>query len=162
MPLVPALAFTLRPYRESDFDRLWRIDQVCYEPAMAYSRLELGWYIHLERSFTLVAEASVESGKPAEILGFLVARQDGRGLGHVITIDVLPEARRAGLGSVLMQAAERCLCDAGCRRISLEIAVNNQAAFAFYRRLGYSVVRTQPRYYSNGVDALVLEKEFPA
>ena len=162
MPLVPALVFTLRPYRESDFDRLWRIDQLCYEPPIAYSRMELGWYLHLERSFTLVAEAAAESEGAAETLGFLVARHNGRGLGHVITIDVLPEARRAGLGSALMQAAERHLRDAGCRRIALEMAVNNQAAFAFYRRLGYAVIRTRPRYYSNGVDALVLEKEFPS
>jgi len=29
----------------------------------------------------------------------------------------------------------------------------------FYKRHGYSVVKTIPRYYSNGVDALVLQKD---
>ena len=33
------------------------------------------------------------------------------------------------------------------------------AALAFYKRHEYSVVKTIPRYYSNGVDAFVLEKE---
>jgi ribosomal protein S18 acetylase RimI-like enzyme len=32
----------------------------------------------------------------------------------------------------------------------------------FYKRHGYEVVKTIPRYYSNGVDALVLRKELEA
>jgi ribosomal protein S18 acetylase RimI-like enzyme len=47
---------------------------------------------------------------------------------------------------------------AGCRAIYLETAVDNAAAIAFYKRHGYDVIKTVPRYYSNGVDALVLEK----
>ncbi len=43
--------------------------------------------------------------------------------------------------------------------MGLETAVDNLAALAFYKRHGYSVVRTWPRYYSNGVDALVMKKE---
>ena len=45
-----------------------------------------------------------------------------------------------------------------CRSIELETAVDNVSALAFYKRHGYSVVKTFPRYYSNGMDALVLEK----
>lgn len=67
-------------------------------------------------------------------------------------------ARRAGLGSLLLTAAEERLRDAGSIAVSLEAAVDNAAALHFYKRHGYSVVRTWPRYYSNGVDALVLEK----
>jgi ribosomal protein S18 acetylase RimI-like enzyme len=36
--------------------------------------------------------------------------------------------------------------------------VDNISALSFYKRQGYTVIRTLPRYYSNGVDALVLEK----
>ena len=37
--------------------------------------------------------------------------------------------------------------------------MDNLAALAFYKRHQYFVVKTVPRYYSNGVDALVLEKD---
>ena len=47
---------------------------------------------------------------------------------------------------------------AGCRSIYLETAVDNAAAIAFYKRHRYDVIKTMPRYYLNGVDALVLEK----
>jgi ribosomal protein S18 acetylase RimI-like enzyme len=39
----------------------------------------------------------------------------------------------------------------------LEVAVNNLAAIAFYKRHHYSVVRTIPRYYqATGVDAFLM------
>jgi ribosomal protein S18 acetylase RimI-like enzyme len=48
---------------------------------------------------------------------------------------------------------------ATCRSVELETAVDNSGALAFYKRHQYSVVKTIPRYYTNGVDAFVLEKE---
>jgi ribosomal protein S18 acetylase RimI-like enzyme len=43
--------------------------------------------------------------------------------------------------------------------VRLETAVDNLAALSFYKRHLYSVTKVVPRYYSNGVDALVLEKK---
>ena len=50
---------------------------------------------------------------------------------------VLPEARGAGLGSALLAAAEGALARAGCVRLQLQLAVDNEAARAFYARRGY-------------------------
>jgi ribosomal protein S18 acetylase RimI-like enzyme len=43
--------------------------------------------------------------------------------------------------------------------VGLETAVDNLGALSFYKRHGYHVIRTWPRYYSNGVDALVMKKD---
>jgi ribosomal protein S18 acetylase RimI-like enzyme len=43
--------------------------------------------------------------------------------------------------------------------VALETAVDNISALSFYKRHGYNVLRTWPRYYSNGVDALVMKKD---
>lgn len=94
----------------------------------------------------------------AAIAGFIVAEAGARARGHIITIDVIPSARRAGVGSLLLRAAEDRLISVECRSVELETAVDNLSAIAFYKRHGYSVIRNLPRYYSNGVDALVLEK----
>ncbi len=104
-------------------------------------------------SLTLVATDERES----KIAGFIVA-YSGR-TGHIITIDVIAGARRTGLGSRLLSAAEDRLRNAGSLAVGLEAAVDNAAALSFYKRHGYSVVATWPRYYSNGVDALVLSKQ---
>ena len=47
---------SIREFRKDDFETLWRIDQECFVPGIAYSRLELAAYIRLSGSFTLVAE----------------------------------------------------------------------------------------------------------
>lgn len=148
-------------------------------PGIAYSRLELATYIRRRGAFTLVAEAGAVqagissreempaaqlvlagSGKP-EILGFIVAEATRRGIGHIISIDVLPKARRLRVGSRLLAGGEDRLKAAGCHDVVLETAVDNQGALTFYKRHGYDIVKTVPRYYSNGVDALGLSKSLP-
>jgi [ribosomal protein S18]-alanine N-acetyltransferase len=165
--------FTIRDFQPSDFDTLWRIDQTCFPPGISYSRAELKLYIRRRAAFTLVAvsvagadattSASAKSEKhsPATdsaIVGFLVAEAGARARGHIITIDVVAAARRFGVGSVLLRAAEDRLIVADCRLVELETAIDNASALSFYKRHGYSVIRTFPRYYSNGLDALVLGK----
>jgi len=154
--------FHLRHFQPADFTTLWRIDQECFTPGISYSREELNYYIHRAGSFTLVAEADSNDGEkdsdgPDRIIGFVVA-ESAKGIGHIITIDVRAQVRRFGVGSALMDEAERLLRDSQCRRIYLETAVDNTGALAFYKRRGYELVKTRRRYYSNGVDALVLRK----
>jgi ribosomal-protein-alanine N-acetyltransferase len=152
--------FRLRDFRPADLDILCKIDQKCFLPGIAYSKPELATYIEGRGAFTLVAETDGDHQKnPRDILGFLVAEAGSRGAGHIITIDVLAEARRFGVGSKLLDAAEDRLRAAQCRSVFLETAVDNQAALAFYKRHQYFLVKTLPRYYSNGVDAFVLKKE---
>ena len=147
------MTITIRDFKPEDFDILWHMDQECFAPGIAYSRPELKTYIRHRGAFTLVA---VEE-KTQAVHGFIVVH---RGVsGHVITIDVPARARRSGVGSKLLTAAENRLRESGCARVGLETAVDNLGALAFYKRHGYSVIRTWPRYYSNGVDALVLSKD---
>jgi ribosomal-protein-alanine N-acetyltransferase len=80
-------------------------------------------------------------------------------MGHIITIDVVASARRFGIGSGLLDAAEVGLRAAQCRSVRLETAVDNLGALAFYKRHGYFLEKTVPHYYSNGVDALVLRRD---
>jgi [ribosomal protein S18]-alanine N-acetyltransferase len=154
--------FVIRDFKPEDFDTLWRIDQECFPPGISYSRQELQVYMRRRGSFTLVAvEASDgkihgEGSAEDKIAGFIVTH--GGPVGHIITIDVIAAARRARVGSLLLQAAEDRLRGAGSHAVSLETAVDNRPALAFYKRHGYRVTGTRPRYYPNGVDALVLTK----
>jgi ribosomal-protein-alanine N-acetyltransferase len=167
--------FTIRDFQPADFDTLWNIDQLCFPPGISYSRAELKLYIRRRGSFTLLAVNAIplttavpDSGKDkkmspsiplanAAVAGFIVA-EAGCDAGHIITIDVIATARRAGVGSLLLRAAEDRLRAARCRTVELETAVDNISALSFYKRHAYNLVDTFPRYYSNGVDALVLKK----
>lgn len=146
------MPFRIRQFKKADFDTLWRIDQICFDPTLAYSRPELAFYMRRPGSFTLVAEAD------AGIQGFVVA-ETRRKTGHIITIDVVQEARRTGVGSALLQAAEAQLLKTGAALVELETPVNNDAAIRFYKQKGYFVEKTVAGYYSGELDALVMSKE---
>jgi ribosomal-protein-alanine N-acetyltransferase len=154
--------FTLRDFRADDFETLWAVDQKCFAAGIAYSRPELSAYMRRRGAFTIVAESprrALNGSLPGSVAGFIVAESDRRGIGHIITIDVLPEHRRSGLGSKLLAEAEKRLESSACRSIRLEAAVNNISAIAFYKRHDYDVVGTIPRYYPGGLNAFVLQKD---
>jgi len=146
--------FAIRDFQSEDFDTLWQLDQECFPAGISYSRRELTVYIRRRGSFTLVA-----TDAQGRIAGFIVVY--GGLVGHIITIDVSPASRRSGVGTLLLDAAEDRLRAGGSRAVSLETAVDNSTALSFYKRHGYSVVGTWPRYYPNKVDALVMQKELP-
>ena len=147
------MSFRIRKFQKKDFETLWQIDQVCFDAQMAYSRREMAFYMGRPGAFTLIAE-----GERNATLGFIVAETQRRS-GHIITIDVVAEARRLGVGSALLKAAEEQLLEAGARVVALETAVNNEAAIRFYREKGYFVEKTVRGYYSGQLDALVMVKE---
>lgn len=154
MPLYNGgVAITIRDFRPEDFEELWCMDQECFPAGISYSKPELRAYIRHRGAFTLVAEDAEHGG----IRGFIVGHSGVSG--HIVTIDVSPGGRRSGVGSLLLRAAEDRLRHSGALAVGLETAVDNLPALSFYKRHGYSVIRTWPRYYSNGVDALVLRKE---
>ncbi|MGE0404916.1 MAG: GNAT family N-acetyltransferase [Candidatus Korobacteraceae bacterium] len=152
--------FRIREFRAEDLGTLAEIDAQCFPPGIAYGRKELTHYIRRPDALTLVAESTSPDLSP--IAGFLVAhkvlRKSRQSIGHIVTIDVLPEARRSGLGSQLMGEAEQRLRGAGCEAVFLEVAVNNLAALQFYKRRGYFVLKTLPRYYQDELDALLMLK----
>jgi ribosomal protein S18 acetylase RimI-like enzyme len=171
------VAFRIRQFQKADFDTLWHIDQACFDPQLAYSRPEMAFYMRRPGAFTLVAEAG-ENGaprSPAEgategagntdpaprnspaIVGFIVAEVRWR-TGHIITIDVVAEARRSGVGSALLVAAEDRLRNSGAETVALETAINNEPAIRFYKRKGYSVEKMLRGYYAHQLDALVMGK----
>jgi [ribosomal protein S18]-alanine N-acetyltransferase len=154
------VAFTLRDAGPDDLETLWRIDQSCFSQGIAYSRQELRFFMRRRGAFTLVAVNedgdAGDANDAAKIGGFIIAH--GGATGHIITIDVVASARRGGLGSQLLLAAEDRLRSAGSRAVNLETAVDNRGALLFYKRHGYEVVEAIPGYYADGADAFLLRK----
>ncbi|HUI40839.1 MAG TPA: N-acetyltransferase [Terriglobia bacterium] len=148
---------TLRAFRASDLDALYQLDQVCFEPGVAYSRAELAAYIRRPDTETWVAQAGAGTGR--ELAGFVVASCDRRGHGHIITLDVAPAWRRRALGSLLMDAAENWVLRQGGEGIYLEAAEANLGAQAFYLRRGYQKARRVEDYYGAGAAAWLMAKQ---
>jgi len=149
---------TLREYRPDDFQRLLEIDKACFVEGIAYSAREMRHFLARPSAVRIVGEHG------GRIKGFIIAdrfrpRRAQQYMGHIITIDVLPEARRTGLGTRLLNAAEEKLKQNGCTYISLETAVDNLTAMRFYKQHGYMGLRILPGYYLDSMDALLMGKK---
>lgn len=81
---------------------------------------------------------------------------------ELLTVSVVPEARRAGLGRALLDACEAGARQAGARRMFLEVGAGNAPARALYDGAGYREVGRRRGYYQrpdgSRDDALVLAK----
>lgn len=88
-------------------------------------------------------------------VGFAMARAVA-GEAEVLTLAVLPAARRAGAGAALMRALAAGAARLGADALFLEVAESNAAARALYAGLGAAQVGRRRAYYPDGGDALVL------
>ena len=93
------------------------------------SMVEHGVYVGVWRDGRLIAAAGTH----------VVARQSRvAAIGNVYTV---PEARGQGLARVTTAAVARQLLADGCRRVILNVAAENAAAIAAYRRVGFAKAR---------------------
>ena len=117
-------------------------------------------------SVTAFADLLVQPGVmlQAEIDGFVLIRV-AADEAEILTLAVRPGARRAGLGSRLVNAAAARAAAAGSRRLFLEVAEDNAPARALYGRLGFEPAGRRPRYYARpqgpAADALLLVLMLP-
>ena len=90
--------------------------------------------------------------------GFILARI-AADEAEILTLAVQPERRRLGLGAALLAEALREAKTRGATAMLLEVAEPNLAARALYDRFGFAEVGRRRRYYPDGSDALVLQRQ---
>jgi [ribosomal protein S18]-alanine N-acetyltransferase len=81
---------------------------------------------------------------------------------ELLTLAVAPGVRRRGLGAALVEAVAGASSAAGSRRLFLEVAADNTAALALYRRAGFKQVGARVGYYrrpGGASDALVFARD---
>ena len=79
---------------------------------------------------------------------------------HINNLAVLPELRRAGVGSMLLEFVLKKGVEIGATRATLEVRRSNDPARRLYEQHGFTVAGVRAAYYSKPVeDALVLWRE---
>ena len=77
------------------------------------------------------------------------------GLAYLSNLAVAPAARRAGLGSALLAAAEAQAWAWGAHALALHVDARNESAAELYRRAGFRMVSPNPRPGRSGLGGLV-------
>lgn len=75
----------------------------------------------------------------------------------IYSVAVSEKYRGKGIGTKLLEAAEKFALDSGLDVIQLEVRCNSRAV-ELYQRRGYSVKKIKIKYYSDGENAYSMEK----
>jgi len=145
------VSVTIRQYEPHDFGTIFKLDQSCFPPGIAYSKTMLKYYLAQPGAECLIA---TDGGK---IVGFLISEENPP-LGHIVTLDVRESHRRKGTGSMLLAESEAHMVFRGVRTVLLETATTNQAAIAFWERHGYRREAVVKNYYPGRLDAFEMRK----
>ncbi|GAA0613766.1 ribosomal protein S18-alanine N-acetyltransferase [Sporichthya brevicatena] len=92
-----------------------------------------------------------------EIVGYVgLAAIDGTG--DVQTVAVRRDRQGAGLGAVLLDALLTEAQNRGCSEVLLEVRADNPAAIRLYEKRAFERIAERPRYYADGVGALIMRR----
>lgn len=161
--LPEAEHFKVRAAHSEDLDRLSEIDAACFPPGIAYPRDYLQHLLTSPTSIARVAELVSPLSPTPTICGFSVLEIRTRAMkivGELVTIDVLPEVQRKGVGQLLHASVERATRQRGGHKLRLQVSVENAAAIRFYEQLGYRTRGRIPKYYMDSIDAWWMEKSW--
>ena len=136
----------LRVATHNDLDALYQVELECFREHR-FRKDHLDWILANDKALTLVEET--DEGR---ILGALMLLFEGTAC-RVLSVAVVPEARRGGLGTKMMQATEDAARERGSSVVRLEVSTQNLGAVEFYRGLGYRTDGVLYGYYSWGEDA---------
>ena len=147
-----------RPYAPADFDELYAIEEICFQPPLRFPRRYVRRLVDsTDDVATWIAE---EDGK---IAGFSIADfgsgTDGL-FAYIQTIEVLPEMRGRGIGNELLRRIEESAREKGARAIWLHVESRNAGAIRLYELHGYVCEGRQENYYARGRAGLVYRKRW--
>ncbi|MBO3800483.1 MAG: ribosomal protein S18-alanine N-acetyltransferase [Candidatus Brockarchaeota archaeon] len=92
------------------------------------------------------------------VVGYICGRIFREKFGEIVSIAVIPDFRRKGIGRKLMLELESRFKKDGIKFTRLEVSVRNTIAIKFYGSLGYEIMKLTKNYYPDGSDALTLIK----
>ncbi len=153
---------TIRPPRISDLEDIVHINRKCLP-----ENYPVAYFIELIKSWN---ESSAIAEFDGKIVGYNIIRLEKSSItpwrprvksnGHVISIAVLPEYRRLGIGKKLMIYILDILNNIGdIKKITLEVRESNIGAIKLYENLDFIRAKVISHYYSDGESAILMELE---
>ena len=156
--MLTEIKFSLRQFNTQDLESVIEINRTCL-PENYTSFFFLDAYRGCPTAF-IVAEVG------ARLVGYIMCRiehgfSDIRRLkfarkGHIISVAVLPDYRRAGIASELVKKALAALREMNSDECYLEVRATNENALKLYGELGFTLAKRVPHYYADGAEALVM------
>ena len=134
-----------------------------YEDILAIAELETKCFSD-PWSFSMLADTffnenvltAAEEGGKIVGYGFVVSAGEDADLANIAVDE---NFRRRGIAAGILDNLEGAAASAGVKRMFLEVRVSNAAAMLLYLKRGYVGRYVRPRYYGDGEDALIMQKD---
>lgn len=149
----PYVGIRVRRGENTDLDELLKLEERTFD-SDRLSRAQYRRHLDSDSAQVLVASAAHNHFLGSAVLLF----RKRSTLARVYSLAIQPQARRQGIGTALLQAAEHAARRRGCRALRLEVQVGNARAINLYERLGYVRIGSHKHYYQDGSDAWRYEK----
>jgi ribosomal-protein-alanine N-acetyltransferase len=150
--------FSMRKFDTRDLDAVIEINRTCL-PENYASFFFIDTYRSCPSAF-VVAEVG------SKLVGYIMCRvehgfSDIRRVrfvrkGHIISIAVIPEYRRLGIASGLVNRALQALREINADECYLEVRTSNENGLKLYEKLGFAAARRVSHYYADGAEAIVM------
>ncbi|HVP78809.1 MAG TPA: N-acetyltransferase [Thermodesulfobacteriota bacterium] len=138
----------IRPFSFADLEFILQIETHSFPKSPYDWATFLNLYALYPETFLVYVDTG-HGQKGEEILGYIVFSQDG----HILSIAVLPQHRRKGIGRQLLQSVR---VTPALKKVWAEVRRSNRGAQAFYSKMGFQRIGTVPNYYGNE-DALIIQ-----
>ena len=135
-----------RPAEVADCDVLSEIHSAAFR--RGWSGAEFEAMLVQPGVHALIGRSRGPFGAPAPV-GFVLYRQV-RDEAEILSIAVVPAARRRGVAQLLLDQALRHLYREGVRDVHLEVEEGNTAAINLYRGMEFRERGKRPGYYAQG------------
>ena len=133
----------IRECKMDDLNKIIDIEETCFDNPYP----DDVFFDYMDSELFLVAEKR-------DIVGYIIADERGD-KALIISIAVLPEYRREGIGSKLI---EKVLEKIKNDFVILTLRINNEEAYKFYQSLGFTYSGIIEDYYENSEDGVLMKK----
>lgn len=155
--------FAFRQFIPDDLSQVIEINRTCLP-----ENYNSTFFLDIHRN---CPDAFVVAEVDGKVVGYIMCRLE-HGLsetrrfslvkkGHIVSVAVLPEYRRAGIGKALVTEALRALSKHNAEECFLEVRMTNEPAINLYKKLGFGIARKVSHYYFDGADAYVMTFRLP-
>ena len=141
---------TYRSWKFEDILKISELEKECFSDPWTYRMFVEGFSSKLFYGVCAVEDGEIV-GYACETVLFENAEVDN--------IAVAESCRRRGVGKKLLKKLETEAKERGARVSLLEVRVSNAPAMTMYLKEGFKGIYVRPRYYPDGEDAVVMQKE---
>lgn len=138
----------LRRYNELDIDNIVKLEE-----EVLHSSLGFDYYFN-DLNNSLAYHYVLDNNG---FKGFISSVFDGD-IAEILNLGIVPLFQGNGYGYMMLNDYIHMIKDMGGNSVVLEVRSSNNKAISLYEKCGFKTIRIRKNYYSNGEDALYMQK----